>query len=71
MSGDSMTANHVEHEIATFPRITEAGSVSADRQRVNESPGGEAGARRRKYVQRGSRRPDIIPKRETRYHPKA
>jgi hypothetical protein len=22
MSGDSMTANHVEHEIATFSRIT-------------------------------------------------
>ena len=22
MSGDSMTANHSEHEIATFPRIT-------------------------------------------------
>jgi hypothetical protein len=85
-----MTANHVEHEIATFPgspgrggqqrprrsailptQGLAAGSVSADRQRVNESPGGEAGASRRKYVQRGSRRPNIIPKRETRYHPKA
>jgi hypothetical protein len=67
-----MTANHVEHEIATFPgspgraassargeapflptQGLAAGSVSDDRQRVNESPGGEAGASRRKYVQRG------------------
>src|SRR5215468_1866550 len=27
MSGDSMTANHVEHKIATFPRITGAGRI--------------------------------------------
>ena len=27
MSGDSMTANHLEHEIATFPRITGAGRI--------------------------------------------
>jgi hypothetical protein len=48
------------------------GSVAADTQKVKESPGGEAGAQsKRENVQRVSRRPDTIPKYETRYHPKA
>jgi hypothetical protein len=43
-----------------------------ERAMQKESPGGEAGASpKEKNVQRDSRRPDTIPKRETRYHPKA
>jgi hypothetical protein len=37
---------------------------------MKESPGAAPGARRR-TSRRNTRRPDSIPKRETRYHPKA